>query len=1216
MRRTKFQRVTSLLLALILLACGATVTVAAEDAEETVVYNPSVTDKTIADYKEELESISYDDYSLEFKGYDKATDTIVIDAIEDLDEERTTLDRLTDEEWAKLVADKSLATQLVGIYETEYEGVKALYTPGDGTVSFVAKNVKEGLYAVRIYYWPVEGKSASIEREFYINGSAAFKEARSLTIPKVWSNVYTAYEYKVPAKGDADSIKNRAEELGLSVEKVEREDGTTYLVFDIPEVWTTEISAFLLDELEARFFTTDKDDNEIRPAAQQTPKWCVYDLIDSQGYYAENFEFILTHDADGNVYISLKSMNEPMAISKIELLPKKELLTYDEYIAQYKDAPMGSSVIKLEAEMPSNISTNTVYPAEDRSSAANSPTDTSRMVLNTIGGEKWQTPGQAVEWKFQVGETGLYTIDARFRQNVLDGLFVSRSISLYSDGLKETDKGYYNGYPFAEAAQVRFGYSGYWQSTSMMDGSLDAEGNVREFQFYFVKGVTYTLKLEVTLGTMSSVVSEIEASLNSINEDYLNILRLTGTKPDDYRDYNFTRIMPQTLADMIKQSNRLQTIADELKEIAGSSSSTVGTLVKVSELLYRMRDEDEIARHLETLKSYIGSLGTFLTDAKKQPLQLDYLVIQSPEAELPEDEPGFFKKIGHEISSFIQSFLRDYNSMGAMVETEGNALEVWVAYGRDQSQVIRNLVTNDFTPQEYHVKDEDGKLLYYTDANQNQRTTKETDYPVTQNIAVDLKLVTGGTLLPSILSGMGPDVYLGIGHGEVINYAIRGALATLDVDSKGNVREDFEEVSQSFTESAMLVLGIENAEGEMHYYALPETQSFPMLFVRIDVLASLDIEIPKTWNDIYEAQTVLEGNNMEIGLTQDYKMFLYQGGGELFADGGMRINLDSQKGLLAFETMCNLFTMHSFPYQYDAANRFRTGEMPILIADYTGMYNQLKVFATEIEGLWKFVPLPGIESEDGTINNSAISGVNADIMVKGTDMENEAWEYLKWYTGANCQTAYANDMASILGDSAKHPTANKTALASMPWTTEEYTEVQRQFQMLASVPNYPGTYYIDRYTGFAFLDAYNNDADPTTELLSYINTINKEITRKRSEFLLETLEIGQTKAEKRGEQAQAAFALLTEESDKYDAVITMANIAIADKDIIILEECSATLMAMLASVDASTYNTIDVSRQDQLAKNGGYRIDSLDTNELIYFAAQCLADAAAALRTY
>ena len=35
----------------------------------------------------------------------------------------------------------------------------------------------------------------------------------------------------------------------------------------------------------------------------------------------------------------------------------------------------------------------------------------------------------------------------------------------------------------------------------------------------------------------------------------------------------------------------------------------------------------------------------------------------------------------------------------------------------------------------------------------------------------------------------------------------------------------------------------------------------------------------------------------------------------------------------------------------------------------SGTYNQLKVFATEIEGLWSFYPLPGISDEEGNINN-------------------------------------------------------------------------------------------------------------------------------------------------------------------------------------------------------------------------------------------------------
>ena len=44
------------------------------------------------------------------------------------------------------------------------------------------------------------------------------------------------------------------------------------------------------------------------------------------------------------------------------------------------------------------------------------------------------------------------------------------------------------------------------------------------------------------------------------------------------------------------------------------------------------------------------------------------------------------------------------------------------------------------------------------------------------NYGVALKLVTGGTLLPSILAAKGPDVYMGLGASEVINYAIREAV--------------------------------------------------------------------------------------------------------------------------------------------------------------------------------------------------------------------------------------------------------------------------------------------------------------------------------------------------------------------------------------------------------------------------------------------------------
>ena len=269
---------------------------------------------------------------------------------------------------------------------------------------------------------------------------------------------------------------------------------------------------------------------------------------------------------------------------------------------------------------------------------------------------------------------------------------------------------------------------------------------------------------------------------------------------------------------------------------------------------------------------------------------------------------------------------------------------------------------------------------------------------------------------------------------------------------------------------------------------------------------------------------------MQIGMTKDENVFLYQLGGELFADGGMRINLDSNVALEAFNTMCEMFTMYSFPYKYDFPNRFRTGEMPIGFASYAATYNQLKVFATEIEGLWSFYPLPGYMDETGKINNSSVSTITAISMINGCEDVDGAWEFSKWHAGAQCQIDYSNEMVAILGPSAKHATANIAALESLPWTAEEYKQLQLQFNNLAAIPNYPGRYIVERYTQFAFLAAYDDNMDPVTEMQRYITTINVEITRKREEFDLETLEKGQTLAQKRMKEAESELEKIRESS--------------------------------------------------------------------------------------
>ena len=1049
MREKKFTRIAAFLLCLTMLLGNAVVFASASDADGS---GDSITDVSLEELRELLNAISYEEYSDKNVAIPGATQTVEVDIAQ-------------------------FVTEDDGFEMQTKDGVSALFTPANGEVSWIVNVPETAKYAIRFEYYPDQNRSTSIERTLKINDKVPFAEARFLTLPKRWVNNYVDATV-VPGKGEsAESVAAAAKEVGYTDVRVE--DGKVRIGF--PDFVTQEMSEFA-DTYGVRYFQRDITKNEIRPTTTDVPKWMTYYLKDSSGYYTTNFEFALQ---SGENKITLEGQNEPMSIKSITLYPIEQIATYEEYIAKYAGEPAGKDTIKIEAELANVMSNKTIYPVEDRSCAINSPTDTTCSILNTIGGDKWATAGQWVEYRFKVSSSGMYDIVARFRQDVLDGMSTCRSLYLYSEGLNEGAKGFYNGAPFEEAMKLAYDYSAEWQVTPLAtgkedtngDGKIDKKDEQKSFQVYLEADVVYTVRMEVTLGKMGDVVRRVEDILNSINSDYLNIIKLTGISPDQYRDYGFSQVMPDVMVDMVIQSQNLYTLAEELTLIAGEKSANVATLEKVARLLKEMgTDDDEVAKNLSNLKSYIGTLGTFLSDAQTQPLQLDYIQIQPAGQEMPAATPNFFQTFLHEIKGFWQSFFRDYNSMGALEETDETATEVWLATARDQSQVYRNLINNDFTPN--------------------------------TNIAIDLKLVAGGTLLPSILADSGPDVYLGLGQGDVINYAIRSALLNIEGF------EDFEEfTSNNFNEAAMIVLGIEDADEQMHYYGLPETQAFPMMFVRIDVLADLGLEVPKTWDDLMACIPTLQANNMQIGLPTDYKIFLYQQEGDLFADDGMRINLDSKVGLASFEKMCNLFTMYSFPYQYDAANRFRTGEMPILLGDYTGLYNQLKVFATEINGKWEFMPLPGEirgYNEDGKaiINNVSISGVSATVMVKGCDKVDSSWEFMKWYTGANCQVGFSNEMVAIMGPSAKQPVSNKNALASLPWTTSELKQIQAQFNNLGSVPNYPGAYIIDRYTNFAFLSAYNDNANPSDALLAYINTINKEIERKRNEFNLEVLSDG------------------------------------------------------------------------------------------------------------
>lgn len=790
----------------------------------------------------------------------------------------------------------------------------------------------------------------------------------------------------------------------------------------------------------------DANGNEIRPSQVETPCWRKTQIYDSLGYFNEPLMFYLEK---GKHTIGFESVKEPVILNTIRVYKADRKKSYAEIKAEYQSKGYTEAdvkPVKIQAEDTWAKSDKTLYPSSDRSSAINEPQDPSKVRLNTIDGGKWKMPRQWITWRFNVEQDGLYKIVLRYRQNLLSGLYVNRKIMINGE------------VPFKEAEAVKFGYSTDWQVRALGDDQ-------QEFAFYLEKGEN-ELTMEVTLGDMADVLNRVSDSLYNLNEAYRKILMITGAEPDLYRDYGFKKLIPDAIEVMAKEAANLRQISADMEEYIGQKGENVVILDKIALLLEQMSDdpEENIAKSFKPFKENIGALGTWILTVGQQPLTVDYISIMPVSDPLPRAEGSFFENLVFEIKSFIMSFFVDYNSLGSSLPTKelkkDEILRVWLTSGRDQSQILREMINDSFTPE--------------------------------TNVNVDIKLISADTLLPSVLAGIGPDISLGNPAGDPIQYAIRNAVVNLEG------MPGFDEVAGRFHPSALVPYTF---EGKV--YAMPETQVFPMLFYRKDILAELGLEVPQTWDDFYKLIPEIQKQNMQIGFPQGIsgmQIFLYQKGGELYTPDRRRSTLDSDMTIEAFQKQTELFTTYKFPRDFDFPNRFRTGEMPIGIADYT-TYNNLIAFAPEIRGLWEFVPLPGTVAEDGSINRATPSTGTGAMMLRGVKNKEAAWSFLEWWTRAETQSRFALEMESVLGQSAKHATANMEALVNMPWTKTEYDHLMEQWKYVTGTPEVPGGYYVSRAIDFASAAAYIN-ADMET-LLDYVAETNDEITRKRREFGLE-----------------------------------------------------------------------------------------------------------------
>ena len=892
--------------------------------------------------------------------------------------------------------------------EENYEGAgKVLFTGTGSVVTWEVDVPESGFYNLYIEYLLPESRGVAAERVVYINGEVPFEDARNVSFSRIWT--------------DGGEVR------------------------------------------------VDNQGNEIRPTQVEVYDWQTAYFRDDMGYIAEPYKFYFEK---GTNSITLEGENEPMFLKKLIVSAVRDIDTYDEYLAKQPQVNASEGARNysqvIQGETSTLRSESSLYAKYDRSSPTTQPNSVTTTVLNYVGGEAWRSPGQWIEWNFEVPEDGYYNIMIKGRQNYARGSVSNRTVYIDGEIL------------FEELKEVSFSYSNDWENVEL----ADEEGN--PYNIYLTEG-SHTLRMEAALGGLGSILEELEDSTYRLNQIYRKILVYTGANPDKYRDYKINLNYPEIMQAMELESKRLYKIVDDMVAYSGQKADQIATAQTVAQQLERFCEKpNKITLEFTTFKDNITALGTASLNMSQTNLDIDYIVVSGTDTRPAKDKAGAFAKLWHEIKSFVASFTVDYNSVGDVYDDKGSdeVVKVWVLTGRDQGTILKAMVDDTFTPE--------------------------------SGVKVNVEIVDPGALLNAVLAGRGPNVVLSVGADQPVNYALRGAAEDITQFA------DYEDVLSHYTRSSYEQYALDGS-----IYALPETQTFNVMFYRKDVLEELGLEPPQTWQELIEMLPTIQGNNLSVGIpsaagssgsaaattavasnTPDLSLYftlMFQNGGDLYNEAGTKTTVDNEAGIKAFDDYVRYFNDYGLPTVYDFVSRFRSGEMPIGISAYS-TYNTLIVSAPEIRGLWDFTLIPGTERQDENgetyIDRSDFITGSATMMIKTEDeaLRQNSWEFMKWWAQPDTQVRFGREIEALLGSSARYATANKDAFEQLSWSADDIAILSEQWNQTVGIREVPGGYYTGRHITNAIRKVINDKDDTRETIIDYSITINDEITKKRNEF--------------------------------------------------------------------------------------------------------------------
>lgn len=806
-----------------------------------------------------------------------------------------------------------------------------------------------------------------------------------------------------------------------------------------------------------------KDDfgNQITPKQVSALRVTSRRLLDFSG--SEKYPYMF-YFSEGEHTITIKNASVSVNIIFLAVKAPEYLLSYEKTLEQYRNngyKEYSGKKIAVEGESAVYKSSRSLIAKSDRRSPNLSPASATLDLLNYIGGTSWQAYGDEIIWQVDVPESGLYKLGFAYLQNTVINGISYRELRI-------------NGaIPFREAASVRFAYNTKWNYTGFTDKNGD------DYLVYLEKG-KQEISLGVTLGDSYRAYNDLKDIISELGDLYIDITVITGESPDVNRDYELFKKIPNW-EDRLKAINSsLESLADNLRSLSGKQGSTI---IAASDNMARVINN--MLNNPYTAQIYVGdyyncytTLSSWLFEMKQMPLGIDVIDIYAPDSGLQPKDVGFFKSVIFGVKRFLASFASDYNSLSKKSNSE-HTLKIWVNWGRDQALVLNNLIQESFS--EY--------------------AERELGYKVN----VNLELVNA-SLVKGILSNNAPDLALHMSRTEPVNLAIRRAICDL------SEFPDFNEVIKRFGDTATVPYQYNGGT-----YALPDQQTFFLMFYRKDILDQLGLSIPKTWDEFLAATAVLQRNNMNsyipyvtmtsettvntgLGSLSLYPTILSQFGGSFYNKNLNRCTLDEQLSVSAFKYWIEMYTQYKLPTEANFYNRFRLGISPIGISSYT-LYNTLSQAAPEIEGRWGIALVPGIKDKTtGEINRSVAGGGSGCAILAGSKHKDEAWAFLKWWTLAQTQLDYNNNVESILGSTARIPLATKEAFENLSWKDTDLIVLKQEFSLIEEINEVPGSYYVTRAVDQAFWNVISGGRQPKDVLIEWGTVANEEIARKIKEY--------------------------------------------------------------------------------------------------------------------